>query len=142
MREALTVIGFLIIVAFSALLAAPLFGVWTVGRGAIAQQMAKAIGATVLIEGPIDARILPQPWLSVGKLTIGEPGGATTLVVEQAEADISLGALIRGSFDLSNVTLEQPHLTLKAGQDGAIAPLVLTEGDRPVVVENFQIGNG
>ncbi|WP_307276714.1 AsmA family protein [Labrys wisconsinensis] len=142
MREALTVVGFLLIVAFAALFAAPLYVDWNNWRETIAQRLTDHLGVPVRIEGAVEAHVLPQPWLSLHRVSIGEPGGTTQLTVEGVDGDLSLTALLRGDFELSNLVLTSPKLTMTAGPDGRIQPLSHQAAPGAASIDSFEVQDG
>jgi len=141
-REALTVIGFLLILAFAALFTAPLYVDWNSWRGDIAARLSQHFGTPVIIKGPIEARILPQPWLSMGDVSIGDPYGKTSLRVGAIDGDVSLGGLLRGDIDLSNVVVRSPQLTIAIGDDGLLEPLAKGSVSADASVESFEVEDG
>jgi uncharacterized protein involved in outer membrane biogenesis len=141
-REALTVIGFLLILGFAAVFAAPLYVDWNAWRDTIAARLASRLGTVVKIEGPIEARLLPQPWLSARALTIGDPYGSTRLTIEGVEGDISLAALLRGDIELTNVVLDSPSLSVTSGEDGRVEPLSQRPVSGEAEIDSFEVRNG
>ena len=142
MREALTVIGFLLILALAALFAAPLYVDWNSWRGQVAQRLSQHLGVEVRINGSMEARLLPQPWLSLHGVTIGNPEGGTRLSVEGIDGDVSLPGLLRGDVELSNVVIYGPRLTLASDENGRIVPLSGAGMSADAAIENFEIQNG
>lgn len=141
-REALTVIGFLLIVAFAAVFTAPLYVDWNAWREDIGNRLTQHFGTPVIIRGPIEARLLPQPWLSLSDVSIGDPYGTTRLQVARIDGDVSLGGLLRGDVDLSNVVVRDPALSVTADDEGAIAPLSKYAVSLGAAVENFEVSGG
>jgi uncharacterized protein involved in outer membrane biogenesis len=141
-REALTVVGFLLIVAFVAIFAAPLYMDWGAWRETIAAKLSDHLGAPVSIEGPIEARLLPQPWLSLRSVTVGAPGSPTSLHVEGVEGDLNLAALLRGDIEVTSLVLDAPALTVTTAEDGAIAPLSHGLAQSATMIESFEVQGG
>lgn len=123
MRELLTIAGALLIIAFSAAFAAPLYIDWNDWRGTIEQKLSAQLGAPVTISGRIEARILPQPWLSVEKVRIGPTDGPTRFAADRIEADLSLTSLVQGEAVPTHAVLRRPLLTIWTNGKGEIAPL-------------------
>ncbi|MDQ0395238.1 AsmA family protein [Labrys monachus] len=142
MREALTVVGFLLILAFAAVFAAPLYVDWNSWRDDISARLSQHFGTSVVIGGTIQARILPQPWLSVGDVVIGDPNGATKLTVGTINGDVSLAGLLRGDINLSNLVIRSPRLTLATGKDGSLQPLSKGLVSADATLESFEIQDG
>lgn len=142
MREALTVVGFLLILAFAALFTAPLYVDWNAWRDDIGARLSEHFGTPVVIRGQIQARILPQPWLSLGDVAIGDPYGTTKLKVARIDGDVSLGGLLRGDVDLSNVVVRSPDLTVVADDQGLVSPLAQNLVSLNAAVESFELNDG
>ncbi|MGH6644614.1 MAG: AsmA family protein, partial [Bradyrhizobium sp.] len=141
-REALTVIGFLLIVAFAALFAAPLYVDWNNWRGTIAERLSEHLGVPVAIDGQVEAHILPQPWLSLHQVTVGDPQGQTQLVIDGVDGDLSLTALMRGDVELSNLVLTSPKLTIRTGEDGLVHPLSRKPMAGGASIDSFEVQDG
>ncbi|WP_413988422.1 AsmA family protein [Labrys okinawensis] len=142
MREALTVVGFLLILAFAALFTAPLYMDWNAWRDDIGARLSEHFGTPVIIKGAIQARLLPQPWLSLGDVSIGDPYGSTKLKVAGIDGDVSLGGLLRGDIELSNVVVRSPELTIIADDRGLVAPLSQNSVSLDAAVESFELNDG
>jgi uncharacterized protein involved in outer membrane biogenesis len=142
-REALTVIGFLLILALAALFSAPLYVDWNDWRSTIASRLSEELGTTVAIGGRIEARLLPQPWLSISDVAVGDPGGSTKLSIVTVTGDVSLTALLQGNVELSNLVLASPHLTVEARPDGTVSPLSRRAGRaQAAAIDSFEIQDG
>ena len=141
-REALTVVGFLLILAFVAIFAAPLYVDWNAWRETIASRLSEHLGTIVKIEGPVEAHLLPQPWLSLRTVTIGAADAPTRLRVEGIEGDVNLSSLMRGDVELSNLVLDTPVLTVVAGENGRIAPLSGGIVATTATIDSFEIQGG
>ena len=68
LRDILTGLAILLIVALSAALAGPYFVDWTSAAGGLEQQLTRLAGVPVQISGPIDLKLLPTPRLKLEKV--------------------------------------------------------------------------
>ena len=142
MREALTVIGFLLILALAAIFAAPLYVDWNDWRETIAARLSDHLGTEVKISGRVEARLLPQPWLSIGGVAIGDPAGSTTLAIGTVSGDVSLTSLMRGDVEISNVVLASPKLAITTDAKGGVTPLTQQAVDAAATIDSFEIQDG
>jgi len=115
-RIVLTLIAVALVALLSAALAAPLFIDWSAKRGFIEQQLSERLGAPVSIAGPIEVRLLPIPYLTLGKVKVANAAGdEPTLVCERMRLELTLGGLFNGQLRFSEVDLDRPILTLDPG---------------------------
>jgi hypothetical protein len=116
-RIVLTLIAVALVAALSAALVAPLFIDWSAQRGFLETQIAERLGVPVSIAGAIEVRLLPTPYLTLGKVTVGRAaaGVEPELVCEGMRLELALGGLFNGQIRFNEVDLDRPDLTL--GQD-------------------------
>ena len=125
MRIALTLIAVALVAALTAALVAPLFVDWSAHRGFVESELGRQFGARVVIAGPIEARLLPAPYLTMEDVTVGDarPQGATTLGAKKIRLELALGALAGGRFRFTQIDLEQPVARIAADANGNIQPV-------------------
>lgn len=142
MQNLLLTIASAIILAVAAAFAAPFVVDWTQWRATFEAQTARAMGAPVIIRGPIEAQILPTPKFVLHDVTVGVDGAGTGLTVAALSGRLALGALMRGDVVADRLTLTRPHIRLVIDATGkltlptgatrpagiAIADLVLEDG--------------
>ena len=121
MRQFLTFVAILLILALTAALVAPLFIDWSRHRGQIEAQLSAVVGAPVVVSGPIDIGFLPTPYLRLKDVTIAAaPGGPAALVCKSLQLEVALASLPSGRLRFTLARLEHPTLTLARGADGAV----------------------
>jgi hypothetical protein len=120
-RTVLTLIAVALIATLSLAFAAPEFIDWSARRALVERQLSERIGAPVAISGPIEVRLLPAPYLSAKRVTIGAGKGRdeTPLSVESARLELTLGGLFAGEIRFGEVDLDRPVLTVRPGPGDA-----------------------
>ena len=134
-RIALTLIAVALVAALSAALVAPLFVDWSAQRGFVESELGRQFGARVAIAGPIEARLLPTPYLTMEDVTVGDAGlqGTTTLRAKKIRLELALGALAGGRFRFTQIDLDQPVARIAANAEGKVQPVrsgIATMADR------------
>nr|WP_281418585.1 AsmA family protein [Ancylobacter oerskovii] len=110
-----------VILAIAAAFAAPYVVDWTQWRASFEAQAARAIGAPVVIRGPIEARLLPTPSVVLRDVSVGVDAGGTGLTVRELAASLTLGELMRGRIAVQNLTLDEPSGRLVLDATGRVA---------------------
>ena len=113
MRDILTILAGLVILALTAALAVPAFVDWNGYRSGIERQLSRALGAPVKIDGAIDLRLLPTPTLDLERVsigTVGGPGGSA----QSAHIEIGVTPLLRGQIEVLEARLERPRIDMPA----------------------------
>ena len=129
MRDGLTFLAGLVLLALLGALVGPVFVDWNGQRNVIEERLKLATGLDIASTGPIDLRFLPSPRLKIAGLRIGDadPQGSR-LTAGMVRAELELAPLLRGDVRLTSVQLETVDLTL-ATRAGALvmpAPLAAT----------------
>ena len=75
MRLFLTTIAILLIAVLTTALVVPYFIDWSQHRVQIEAQLSRAIGLSAKVDGPIDAALLPTPYVTLSGLTISDGAG-------------------------------------------------------------------
>ncbi len=113
-----------IIVMIAGAFAAPFVVDWNNWRGTFEREISAALGIPVSIRGQIDAELLPAPRMVLRDVTLGrkangqDPTSGGTM--QELDAELSLGALLRGDIQATGLTLVRPHLRLVVDQSGRI----------------------
>ncbi len=117
MRELLTAIGILLCIALAALMAGPYFVDWGQYRPYVQQRLSEAVGATVIVEGPIAVTLLPTPSATLEQIRIGEPGerGLRPVEIERVTVSLAATSLLRGDIHVTEAAIEHPVLRVAAG---------------------------
>jgi AsmA family len=119
LRYLLTVLAILVIIVFSAALAVPYFVNWNDQRAIVAARLSELVGAEVKINGSIDLKLLPTPYLLLGDLRVVDPKGKSTAEVAEMRLEIALAPLLRGDVDFVEARLVRPRFHLQI-EDGVI----------------------
>ena len=121
MRESLTVLAGLLVLALLAALIGPGFIDWRAYRPQIEARLSEALGVETQIGGGIALRLLPSPRISLQDVRIGSgSAGTSAATAEQATVELALAALARGEFRFSEARLDGATLQLVADETGAI----------------------
>ncbi len=123
MRDILTGLAILLIVAITAAMAVPYFVDWSSYRSEFEARIGQAAGMPVTIDGPIDLKLLPTPSLSVAAAATGIPGTGPVLTVGRARFELAVMPLLRGDIRVIEATLEGPRLEAALRPDGGIQGL-------------------
>jgi uncharacterized protein involved in outer membrane biogenesis len=120
-RESLTVLAGLLVLALLAALIGPHFVDWRLYRPQIEARLSTALGVETRVAGGIGLRLLPSPRLNLGEVRIGDQSGDTSAATaEQVTVELALTALARGDFRFSDAEIEGATLSLVADETGAI----------------------
>ncbi|HYF53097.1 MAG TPA: hypothetical protein VEA41_02435, partial [Salinarimonas sp.] len=120
MRDILTVLAVLLILALTAAVAAPPFVAWEAHRAALDRGIARAAGMEARTEGAVAIRLLPTPRIRLERLHLGPEEGPSLDLADLA-SEIALGALLRGEVRFLNGEAERAELRLRLSPDGRIA---------------------
>ncbi len=114
-----TLLGFAIaiILALVTALVAPLFIDWGRYRGEFEATASRLTGLQVKIAGPIDARLLPSPTLTLQRVEVSRPGqsGQTgTVKAQTLGIEFALASLVRGEWRATDVHVERRRVGARA----------------------------
>lgn len=116
MRDILTALAALVILALTAALVVPPFVAWEDHRADLEAALSRAAGARIETAGAIDLRLLPSPRLAVDRLRIGAPvPGAARLDAERAVVELELAPLLRGEARFSSGRAASAEIRLPTG---------------------------
>ena len=119
MNSVLLSIAVAIVLALCGALVAPFFIDWNAYRDVVEARLSKAFGYEVVINGQLNARILPYPVLDIQELEIRGQGLKFPLVIiPQLHADLALAPILRGYIEVTDIELDQPIVTLPMGAGG------------------------
>ena len=119
MQTTLLGLAILIIVALVSALVAPLVVDWNLYRSNFEQEASRLAGFTVHVRGPIDARILPAPHITLRNVDAG-PERQPWLRAQTVELEVGLGPLIRGELQATSLRLVAPQITIGLDRAGAL----------------------
>jgi hypothetical protein len=120
LRDLLTGLAILLIIALSAALAGPYFVDWNARRGDIEARISNYLGAPVTIRGPIDLKLLPTPRLRLGDVQAITPGEGPKLGARQVVVEVSVMPLLRGDVLVTEALLAGARLDARMAPDGTI----------------------
>jgi hypothetical protein len=129
LRYFLTILAILIIMLLSAALAVPYFVNWNDQRELVAARISQFLGADVRINGPIDLKLLPTPYLMLGSVEIADPAGKSAASLEEIRLEIALTPLLHGDIDFVEAQLVHPKLRLDLIDDTIDLRLPQLKGD-------------
>jgi uncharacterized protein involved in outer membrane biogenesis len=104
-----------LILALVAALVGPHFVDWSRYRAEFETQASRMTGLTVLVNGSVEARLLPTPTLTFGRIEIARRGDSRALRARSVSLEFSLSAMMRGEWRASDVRIEGAELA--AGLD-------------------------
>jgi uncharacterized protein involved in outer membrane biogenesis len=111
------IVGLLIVL----LLAAPFLIDLNARKPEIIAAVKKATGRDLVLDGPISFSLLPMPTATIaGVKFFNMPGSKNPNMVEVKSVTVkpSLGALLTGSLEVSEVTLVEPKIVLEVNPEG------------------------
>ena len=117
MQTTLLGLAIAVILALVAALVGPHFVDWNQYRGEFEARASSITGLSVRIAGPVEARLLPTPALTLQRIEVTRPGDAGVLRVRSLGIEFSLGALVRGEWRATMARLDGAEIT--AGLDSA-----------------------
>ena len=120
MQATLLGIAIALILALVTALVGPHFVDWNKYRGEFETQASRMTGLQVRIAGPIDARLLPTPSMSLSRIDIARPNEAGSLRARRLSIEFSLGSLARGEFKATDVILEGAEITMALDRNGRL----------------------
>ncbi len=120
MRNVLTIIAVALVAVMSAALVAPMLIDWSAHRAEVEARVHAITGANVSLRGPIEVRLLPTPYLALGAGSLSAPGpDGPKLSFNSARLELALVKLTSGEIRFSDISLDNPVLTIVRGADGA-----------------------
>ncbi len=122
MREGLTILAILLILALTAALVGPYFVDWTAHRSFVEAKLSQALGTRVTVAGPIDLKLLPSPRLTLSDVAVGGSSSQDApITVKQADVELGVTDLLRGEVDFTEAAFEGPRVKLVMSATGALA---------------------
>ncbi len=115
MQTTLLGLAIALILALVAALVGPHFVDWSRYRAEFETQASRMTGLTVLVNGSVEARLLPSPTLTFGRIEIARRGDSRALRARSVSLEFSLSAMMRGEWRATEVKIDGAELT--AGLD-------------------------
>jgi uncharacterized protein involved in outer membrane biogenesis len=137
-------IGIAIILALVAALAAPYFIDWDAYRALVEREASRIVGAPVGVTGRIDVRLLPVPSITLRGVESIAAAGENRLKAREVAIELALGALVRGSWRVTDMRVVGPEVTLSLNPDGRLSSPTATFGldHEGLAIEQLTIENG
>ena len=122
MNSFLLFLGGLVVLALSALFAAPYFVDWNDYRDVFEAQASKLIGRNVDVGGDVSLTLLPAPVLRFETINVADAEGKFETPLAAARSFtvwLSVPPLLRGTIEARSVEIDQPVLNLRIAKDGS-----------------------
>lgn len=133
MREILTVLAGLLLLALIAALVGPGLVDWRGYRPQIEARLASSLGVETRVAGGIGLRLLPSPRLTLNDVRIGGAGTqASSVAIEHLTVELALTALARGEFRFSDAEAEGATVSVVLDEAGAVRLPARTGSGLPV----------
>ena len=121
MRETLTVLAGLLVLALLAALIGPGFVDWRGYRPQFEARLAAALGVETSVAGGIGLRLLPSPRLVLQDVRFGgRTQDVSTAAVEALTIELGLSALARGEFRIAEAKAEGAAVSIVLDEAGAV----------------------
>ena len=106
MNNVLTTIAAILILVLTALFTVPLLINWDDYRPDFEVRLSEIMGSKVELDGRLNVRLLPTPFVSAENLRIGESGksGKPVLEVKELTLWVAVPPLLKGVVEASQVT--------------------------------------
>jgi large subunit ribosomal protein L24 len=121
------------IIALIAALIGPYFIDWNQFRPQFETEATRVVGAPVRVGGELDARLLPTPSLRLRSVVVGGANDLGKVRADKLDVDFSLGALMRGEWRATELTINGMALDLGLDPQGRI--------DWPASTGKFNLGS-
>ena len=145
MRIALTILAVILVSALTAALVGPYFVDWSAQRAAVAAQLSRVLGERVNVQGAVDLRLLPSPYLTLGQVEIADPRtGGVLFSCDDMKLELGLTSLVRGQFRFTQASFDRPTINLRRGADGGVLlpELELTTRSDAIALDNVAVHDG
>ncbi len=143
MRDLLTGIAIVLIVALTTMLVAPYFVDWNGQRSFLEAQLARGLGQKVTIGGNIDLKLLPTPYLRLNQTVIGSDDAAVRIGIRYLDLELAIAPLLHGEIDIVEGRLDEPTIRLTLQPDRTLPALPDTPAFRADIrLERIRIIDG
>lgn len=120
MQTTLLGLAIAFIIALVAALVGPHFVDWNQFRPQFEAEASRIIGAPVRVGGGLDARLLPAPSLRLRSILVGGANDPGRIRADKLDVEFSLGALLRGEWRATELTVNGLSLDLGLDQSGRL----------------------
>jgi len=120
LNNILTTIAVILVFILTAAFIGPLMINWDDYRPAFERHLSHVLGAKVELDGSLNVRFLPTPYVRVENLRFGESGiqGQPILGVKELTLWVSVPPLFKGELEASRLSLDEPKLVLQFDETG------------------------
>ena len=120
MNNFLLTLAPIIVFALAALFAVPPFIDWNAYRGVFEEEVSRLMDREVRVEGRVNVRLLPVPFVSFEKVRVADETGIAGSFVraDQFNMWLAVPPLLRGIIEARQIELEKPVLRLRIAEDG------------------------
>jgi len=108
------------ILALVTALAGPLFVDWNKYRDEFETRASQLTGLQLRVAGPVDARLLPTPTLTLQRIDVSRPGEAGAVRARKLAIEFSLSSLMRGEFRATDLRVEGAEFALGLDASGRL----------------------
>ena len=121
MNNFLLTLSAIVVFVLAVLFAVPPFIDWNAYRGMFEEEVSRLIDREVRVQGRVNVRILPVPFVSFEKVRIADETGISGSFVraDQFKMRLSVPPLLRGIIEARQIELEKPVLRLRIAKDGS-----------------------
>ena len=133
MQTTLLGLAIAFILALIAALVGPYFVDWNQFRPQFEAEASRIIGTPVRVGGKLDALLLPTPTLRLRSIAIGGDNDTAKVRADKLDVEFNLGALMRGEWRASVLSLDGFALDLGLDRDGHL--------EWPVSAGRFNLGS-
>ncbi|WP_342361328.1 AsmA-like C-terminal region-containing protein [Terrarubrum flagellatum] len=143
MRDLLTGLAIVVILALSAAMAAPWFVNWNAWRPQIEERLTTALGRDVHISGDIAITLLPQPRFVARGVSVAGAQAPASLTADTVEIELGLTALATGQLRITDGLVEKPVLVWR---EAGVLPSAVSppapDHARPFSIERLSLRGG
>ena len=93
---------------------------WSRHKDLLVSELSARLGQEMRIDGDVSLRLLPNPHISLEKVSIGSAEKNRYLVTLQSlEARMSMDQLLHGKFVIDQIHLQEPVVNISIGDKGS-----------------------
>ena len=120
MNNFLTALAVILVLVLTVLFFGPLLINWDDYRRDVEVRLAEILGTKVELDGSLNVRVLPTPYVRAENLRLGDSGiqGQPILQVKELTLWLAVPPLFKGVVEASQLTLDQPKLVLQFDEAG------------------------
>jgi hypothetical protein len=119
LRDALTAVAVVLVLALTAALIGPHLVDWNSRRDVIAQRLSAAVGQDVTISGPVSVELLPTPILKLSRIEFGP--GQLQGSVGRFRVKLAVPPLLRGRLQVTEAVIQGADLSVLPGGAAPVA---------------------